>query len=133
MGTAGLDHAIRQGAPLVDVVVRFREGVNYTEATQCLNTLADDFDLLTRPWYDEPALRIGSATKEALERLFGWRLIRVSLERYFEETGQWGTWDDVYRWEEVSGPKRYPEPVADLIESIWISQPGSDDEGQWYE
>jgi hypothetical protein len=82
MGAAGIGAALRRGAPLVDVVIRLRPGVDYAEATARLNSLADDFDLDPGHYYGDPSLRIGVATKEALERLFGWRLIRVPLARY---------------------------------------------------
>jgi hypothetical protein len=133
MGTAGLQRALQRGAPLVDIVVRFREGVDYQVATAAVNALGDDIDLHLKPWYDDPALRIGTATKEALERLFGWRLVRVPLERYDEATGAWGTWPDTYYWTELNEPQAFPESVAALIASIGSTQPGADDDGQWYE
>lgn len=133
MGIEGLRRAVERGAPLVDVVVRFRDGVDYDAATRAMNALADDFDLISSPYHDAPALRLGTATKEALERLFGWRLARVPLESYDEATGEWGTWPDVFRWEALNEPRTCPASVAGLIESMAITQPGSDDEGQWYE
>lgn len=131
MGNAALLDAVRKGAPLVEITVRFVGGIDCASATEQLNALADDFHLARQPWYDEPQLRVGSATKEALERLFGWRLKRVPLERYDERTKTWGHWPDVYRWAEVSPVERYP--VDGIIQSIGMSQPGADDDGQWYE
>ena len=133
MGRSGLGRALQRGAPLAEIVVRFRDGVDYAEATRAFNDLGDDIDLDERPWYDHPPLRVGSATKEALERLFGWRLTRVPLERYDDATGTWGTWPDTYRWEELNQPERFPPAVAGVIQSIGISQPGTNDDGQWYE
>jgi hypothetical protein len=131
MGEAALYEAIRKGAPLVEVTVRFVDGIDHDAATAQLNAIAEDFHLIPRPWYNLPQLRVGSATKEALERLFGWRLKRVPLPKYDEATKTWGYWQDVYMWEEVSPPERYP--VDGMIQSIGMSQPGADDDGQWYE
>jgi hypothetical protein len=131
MGNAGLREAIRKGAPLVEISVQFVEGIDYPAATERLNSLAEDFHLHLRPWYDEPRLRVGSATKEALERLFGWRLKRVPLELYDEHTKTWGQWPLMYRWAEISPVERFP--IEGVIQSIGMSQPGADDDGQWYE
>ena len=133
MGSSELLRAVERGAPLADIVVRFRNGVDYAAATRAFNGLGDDIDLHPGDWYGDPALRIGSATKEALERLFGWRLVRVPLERHDEATGEWGTWPDVYRWEEVAGPAFFPPAVAEALQGISLTQPGADDHGQWYE
>src|SRR3954470_11130987 len=109
MGETALYEAVRKGAPLVEITVRFVEGIDYTAATDQLNALADDFHLTPRPWYDDPQLRVGSATKEALERLFGWRLKRVPL------AGQ----RDLYCWGETSAAQR--NPVEGVIQSIAMS------------
>jgi hypothetical protein len=66
-GTRGLTEALERGAPLAEIVVRFRAGVDFVAATQAFNALGDDLDLSERPWYDDRALRVGSATKEALD------------------------------------------------------------------
>jgi len=131
MGETALNDAVKKGAPLVEIEVRFVEGIDYAAATDQLNALADDFHLTPRPWYNDPQLRVGSATKEALERLFGWQLKRVLLEKYDTLTKTWGHWPDVYRWAEVLPAERYP--VDGVIQSISMSQPGTDDDGQWYE
>ena len=81
MGATGLQAALNRGAPLVDVTVEFQEGVDAVAATDRINATFEDFDLKTRPWYDQPRLRVGTATAEALERLFGLRLRRVRLGR----------------------------------------------------
>jgi hypothetical protein len=106
--------------------VEFVEGVDYEAATAQLNSLAEDFHLDPRPWYNDPSLRIGSATKESLERLFGWRVKRVPLPPFRKDQIIPG-----YMWGEVSPPIRYP--VEGIIHVIEMSQPGADDNGQWYE
>lgn len=122
MGTEGFKAAFVCGEPLADVTVVFRPGVDGVAATKQLNALADDFDLHPRPYYDDPRLRIGTATKKALDRLFGWRIVRAPLP------GGASYW-----WVTVAEPSRYPDGCESLIESMGLSQPGADDDGQWYE
>jgi hypothetical protein len=131
MGESLLEEAVRKGAPLADFTLLFVEGVDYVAATEKLNSLAEDFHLKPCDWYNDPRLRVGQATKEALERLFGWRIKRAPLERYDNDSKTWSHWPDIYRWEEISRPACYP--VEGVIESIGLSQPGADDDGQWYE
>jgi hypothetical protein len=131
MGNALLHTALAKGAPLVDISLTFVQGIDYSSAANQLNGLADDFHLLARPPFNNPRLRNGSATKEALERLFAWKLKRVPLERYDERTKTWALAKDAFRWEEVTPPQSHPLPG--LIESIEMVQPGADDNGQWYE
>ena len=81
MGTAGFRPTLDRGEPLADVTVVFRPGINDVLATAHINSLADDFDLWPRPWYDDPRLRTGTATRAALHRLFGWTLERAGDPR----------------------------------------------------
>jgi hypothetical protein len=118
---------------LVEITVSFVDGVDYRAATEAVNKLSDQLHLDTGDWYNRPSLRVGSATREALELLFGWRLIRVPLERFDDATKTWGHWSDTFRWAESQPLQRYPAEVAGLIASIGYSQPGADDEGQWCE
>lgn len=133
MGAAGLHRALARNAPLIDVVVQFREELDLPRIIEQVNALADDFDLHEGDWYGIPGCRLGTATAEALERLFGWRHVRVPLDRYDEETGTWGTWPDRFRWQEVNEPQLDRFPLAGVIRSIGSTQPGADDDGQWYE
>jgi hypothetical protein len=130
MGESLLFEAVRKGVPLAEFFC-FIGSIDYTAATMRLNSIAEDFHLRPWAWYNDPRLRVGAATKEALERLFGWCLKRVPLERYDEKSGTWVCWPDVYRWQEVSPPVRFP--IEGLIERIGLSQPGADDDCQWYE
>lgn len=130
MGTEGLHRAIDRGEPLIDVVVRFHDGVDAADATRRINALADDFDLHPGDWYDNPLLRLGTATAEAKERLFGWRIVRVPLERFDEATGEWGVWENYFRWDDGAGPQRYPDGWAEMIADVGTTQPGADDQGQ---
>lgn len=130
MGTDGLRRALARGAPLIDVVVRFRDGVDAAEATRRINALADDLDLHPGDGYGNPRVRLGTATAEAMERLFGWRITRVPLERYEETAGTWGVSDAYFRWDDAGGPLRYPDGIAELIDDISTTQPGAHDDGQ---
>jgi hypothetical protein len=127
MGTAGLQAALLRGEPLADVIVKFRAGVDGVSATERINALADDFDLLAAPLYDDPKLRIATATRDALERMFGWKLTRAKLP------GQPPAAPTIYWWAEVSPVNGYLPELRELVESVGLTQPGSDDDGQWYE
>jgi hypothetical protein len=130
MGVAGLQAALARGEPLVEVTVQFRPTVDAAAATNRINAECDDFDLYPRPWYDQPQMRIGSATRAALERLFGMRLKRVPRERYDEATATWGHWPNAYRWEQVGGPDLNCSELGQLAETVGLSQPGQGDYGQ---
>lgn len=132
MGTSGLHRALERGAPLVDVVVQLHDALDFVRATDEINALADDFHLQAGDWHGIPGCRIGTATREALERLLGWRHVRVALERYDEASGRWSLWPDAFRWQEQNEPRVDRFPLAGVIRSIGTTQPGGDDEGQWY-
>jgi hypothetical protein len=133
MGVSSLKAAHDRGEPLVEVTVQFRADVDPVAATERINAECEDFDLYPRPWYDQPRLRVGSATRAALERLFGMQLKRVRLERYDEVTGTWGHWPNAWRWEQVGGPDLGCSALASMIRSIGLSQPGQGDDGQPWE
>jgi len=98
--------------------------VDGVAATQWINSLANDFDLWPRPWYDNPQARIGTATKAALDRLFGWKIVRVPLP---------GSAQNLFWWDDVTQPTRFPEGWVALVESMVRTDPCNDDDGQWYE
>ncbi|MFO0800483.1 MAG: hypothetical protein U0804_23695 [Gemmataceae bacterium] len=133
MGIAGLKAAFDRGEPLCEVTVAFRRNVDAVAATEAINAACDDFDLHPKPWYNIPQNRLGSATRGALERLFGMRLLRVRLERYDEATGTWGHWPNAWRWEQVGDPDFGRSEWGSLIERIGLSQPGHGDDGQPWE
>ena len=125
MGESGLHTAIRNRKPLVEVVIQFAEGIDCDSTTAKLNALADDFHLDHRPYMGKARLRIGSATKDALDRLFGWKLKRVPIGNLNSCGGT-----NSYKWAEESPVCRHP---IEGIHSIVMTQPGADDEGQWHE
>ena len=118
MGEKALFEAVREGIPLVEFTILFVDGTDSIETTERMNAIAEDFHINEKPYYDDPMFRIASATKEALERMFDWKLKRVRISPEVE----------AFRWEEVSSPNLTSEIVA-----MGLSQPGADDEGQWYE
>jgi len=132
MGVLKLIEVARNGVPLIDLSVSFVEGIDFEQATLEFNSLGEDIDLRQMDWYDIPGNRTGSATAEALYRLFGWKNIRVPLvlqnpeTKLFEETA-------LFCWDEVEPISRYPANFEEKIASIGYGQPGSDDDGQWYE
>lgn len=132
MGTSGLDKAVKSGAPLVEVTIKFNEGIDYVAATTLINSLSEELHLHEQPWYNEPRLRVGSATKESLEKLFGWKLKRIPLVLVSEKTGK-PEETEFYCWDSENEPQYFPNEIEGLIEDIGYSQPGADDEGQWYE
>jgi hypothetical protein len=132
MGTTGLKAAHDQGEPLVEVSIVFLLSVDPVVATERINASCEDFDLYPRPWYGEE-IRVGSATRASLKRLFGMQLERVRLERYDEATCTWGHWPNAWRWEVTAGPDLKFSDVACLVKSIGLSQPGQGDYGQPWE
>ncbi len=107
-----LDRGSSRGEPLVEVTVEFQAGVDAVDATDRINSECEDFDLYPRPWYDQPQLRVGSATRASLERLFGFRLVRVHLDQFDEATRAWGHWLNAYRWEQVGGPNHEAAQIS---------------------
>lgn len=133
MGVAGLQAALTRGEPLVEVTIGFRQGVDAAAATARINAECEDFDLHPQSWYGQPQQRVGSATRGALERLFGVRLVRVRLERFDEATGAWGHWPNAWRWEQVGRPEPGRSEIGELVETVDLSQPGQGDDGQPWE
>lgn len=117
-----LQSALARGEPLADVTIVFRPEVDDIAATERLNALAGDFHLHPEPHYGNRRVRLGIATKKALERLFGWRIERAPLP------GGAGYW-----WTTTTEPSRYPDGCDALVESMDLSQPGACDNGQWFE
>lgn len=127
-----LDEAVALGEPLIDIVVIFKEGVDYELATAAVNSLGPDIALSPGRWYDNPRWRIGAVTAEGALRLFCARFTRVPLQRWNPKTRSHdGVHDDYFRWSstEIS---QWPREVTPYLESIGITQPGADDDGQWY-
>lgn len=125
-----LDEAVAAGEPLIDIVVLFKEGVDYDVATATVNRLGPDIDLDSRHWYDDPRSRTGQVTAEGALRLFGTRVTRVHLERWNPEARKYdGVHDNVFRWDSVE-ITQWPCELTAYVESIGITQPGANDDGQ---
>jgi hypothetical protein len=127
-----LDDAVRAGEPLIDIAVSFKEGVDYDLATAAVNALGPDIELDLRHWYGSPRLRIGQVTAEGALRLFAARVVRVPLERWNPESRQHeGVWSDQFRWS-ATKIAHWPDEIAPYVQSIGITQPGTNDDGQAY-
>lgn len=59
-----LNEAVGAREPLIEIVVRFKEGVDYDLATAAVNSLGPDINLRLGHWYGDPRLRIGAVTAE---------------------------------------------------------------------
>ena len=102
-----LDEAVALGEPLIDIVVIFKEGVDYELATAAVNSLGPDIALSPGRWYGNPRWRIGAVTAEGALRLFCARFTRVPLQRWNPKTrshdGVHGTISDGVRQRSASG------------------------------
>ena len=116
-----LDEAVTAGEPLIDIVVKFREGIDYDLATAAVNSLGADVELRAGHWHGNPQLRIGCVTAEGALRLFGAYFRRVPLQH----SGSYFRWSST----EIT---RWPETIAPYVVSISVTQPGADDHGQAY-
>src|SRR5262249_35921145 len=117
-----LDEAAAAGDPLIDIVVKFGEGVDYDLATKTVNSLGPDIELNTAHWYGSPQLRIGQVTAEGALRLFNARFKRVPLGQQNSQFFRWSS-TKILQW---------PDEIATYVESIGATQPGADDDGQPY-
>lgn len=129
----------RKGKPLAEVHVYPREGVNVGYLIGTLNALGPDvaagedvYNSLMRSGKlrgHRPSA-IMDATKEALDRLFGWRLRRVLPSGFQCMQGESvETLTGVFSWEEVVPICHMPTELVDLVESMSLSQPGTNDNG----
>ncbi len=127
-----LDEAVSAGEPLIDIVVRFKEGVDYAFATGMVNSLGPDIQLKNSDWYGDPRLRIGQITAEGALRNFRVRFRRVPLNEWNEKEERYdGVHKDIFRWHQIE-ILQWPEPLAPVVESVSVTQPGANDEGQAY-
>jgi len=132
MGEALLNRLAMSGTPLIQIVVRFKEGIDYEKANQEFNSLGEDIHLAEGAWYNQPNLRVGDASAESLFRLFGWKVHRIPLILQNPDTGEFEE-SQFFCWEDLEPRKFMPSNMEDIIESISYSQPGTNDDGQWYE
>jgi hypothetical protein len=127
-----LDEAVAAGEPLIEIVVRFKEGVDYDLAMAAVNSLGSDIELHSGHWYGNPRLRIGAVTAEGALRLFCARFSRVPLERWNPQIRSYdGVHDDYFRWDSTQ-ITQWPRELSAYVESIGVSQPGANDDGQSY-
>jgi hypothetical protein len=127
-----LDEAVAAREPLIEIVVRFKEGVDCDLATAAVNSLGPDIELHPGHWYNNPRWLIGQVTAEGALRLFGARFTRVPLEHWNPQTRSYdGVHDNSFRWS-FTKITRWPCELAAYVEGIGISQPGANDDTQPY-
>jgi hypothetical protein len=129
-----------KGKSLAEISVHPREGVDLRLLIDALNSLGPDvvagegvYNTLIRdgrvPGYHLPFASM-EATREALERLFGWKLRRALCPIADPVTREIVRYHaDAYYWEEVATVQFMPPELEGMIASIGLSQPGSNDEG----
>jgi hypothetical protein len=130
----------RRGKPLAEIHVVPAEGEGISLLIDAINGLAPDIavgegrynTLIRAGQLAGHRLTIeGDATREALERLFGWRLRRARLPRWDQVKGVYdGYHEDAFCWEEECSPQHYPAGLEGRIEAMSLSQPGTNDNGQ---
>lgn len=129
-----LDETIRPNRPLVEVSIALADGVDPEQVIHDLNELAEDFEVSPSVYAaigGNKKYLTADATPEALNRLFGWEIKRVNLERWNPVTQRYeGVWEDAYRWEAMNKPTRYPACLEGNVIEIGLSQPGTNDDGQ---
>ncbi|MGO9483633.1 MAG: hypothetical protein ACLPX9_03470 [Rhodomicrobium sp.] len=127
-----LDDAVSAHEPLIAIVVRFKDDVDYAVATRIASRLGPDLWLHLGDWYNNPRLRIGCVTAEGALRHFGVRIRRVPLAKWNEKNNRFeGVHEDFFRWDQIK-IVRWPEALAPFVEAVSITQPGADDDGQAY-
>src|SRR5262245_35263844 len=127
-----LDEAVGAREPLIEIVVYFKEGVDYDLATAAVNSLGPDINLRPGHWYGDPQSRIGAVTAEGAFRLFGARFTRVPLKMCNPQSRSYECLSSCYFIWTSTKITRCPDDFAPYVQSVGAPQPGADDDGQWY-
>ena len=100
-----------KGKPLAEVVVTLCDGFEEKDVAELLDDLCPDIGARIVPAYFQSntgptiyELRL-DATKEALEREFGWKIVRHKIYDSREDNFEY---PDGYCWEELNEPQFYP-------------------------
>lgn len=125
MGVAGLYLAVSKGQPLAEFNLRFKVGCDVQEAVQLLNSLSDEFETDSGGNYGDPSWSKALATKAGAMAVLGLELRRIPVGEVAGQTK--------YAWNEVNPKREIPEPASRFVESVGLSQPGSNDNGAWCE
>lgn len=126
-----------KGKPLAEVVVILKTEINLEDAMDKLDNLAPDISAAVVPVCFQAAgdkinyeVRM-EATKEALLRVFGWKLTRQNLPKWNEKSKKYeGVHLGAFYWEEMNSPVSYPDSVSGFIQKMGLVQPGSSDNGE---
>ena len=123
--------AVAAEEPLIDIVVIFKEGVDYDLATAAVNSLGTDIELRPAHWYGKPQWRIGQITAEGALRLFNARFTRVPFQPQYPKWLAYESQSECFLWSSTQ-IIRWPDEIAPYVKSISATQPGSNDDGQPY-
>src|SRR5712672_2907767 len=111
-----LDEAVGAGEPLIEIVVLFKEEVDYDLAAAAMNLLGPDIGLNHGHWYGNPRLRVGDITAEGALRLFSARFVRVPVELWNPQDGSY-LLTGCFRWSSTK-ITQWPDEVAPYVQSI---------------
>jgi hypothetical protein len=123
MNPLSVQDAFRQGQPLVQLWVRFHDGVDYQHATELLDGLGADIDVTADEYYS-PDTRTAHVTPDGMRRLFNVTMQRIPMPSEFPGAYTWFHRDRI-----TSG---WPATMDSLIAEIGMIQPGCYDDGQPY-
>lgn len=122
MDPCSVQDAFRQGQPLVELWIRFHDGVDYRHATELLDGLGPDIDVGAGDWYS-PNTRCAQVTADGMLRLFNIRMQRIPMPREFP---------GAYTWLHIARLTEWPAVMDGLIAEGGMTQPRSYDDGQPY-
>lgn len=125
---------IEANKPLVEAGVGLVDGVDGASLLEELNALGDDFHATLSVYCKMTGkndMLDFDAAPEALERIFGWTIKRVPARKWNRETRQFeGIIENLYVWEEINSPTKFPPCLEGKVKEIGLSQPGRNDNGE---
>lgn len=113
----------KAGQPLIEVHVSLPDGFDAETVVDELNELGDDFEAslwIYCKMTGEKNFLCFDSTPEALERIFGWQIERVSFV------------EGLYVWQEMNEPTKFPKCLEGKVIDIGLLQPGTNDNGKPY-
>lgn len=133
-----LTELCRAGKPLIELTASLTLGQSLEVVVRAFNALGPDIEATPSPYASvlrtstppETQLLSIDATREALERLFGWRFARVPAATFVPAAVGRSDPPQGFRWREVCPLQYFPPSLDGRIESIGIFDPGANDDGQ---
>lgn len=134
-----LNELCKQGKPLAEIGIVPSAGEDIYELINLINRLGPDIEVTDGRYNDlirdgklsGHTLTIeGDATQEALERLFGWVIVRTEMPKWDAANNQYdGVHKGFYYWQEKQPPQYYPDSINGQIKEMGLSQPETNDNG----